>query len=203
MASVCVYHKINRNGSPFVYAGLELLDACDSKYATLIEYALQAAAALNVSVGPLHMELIWSEQGPVMIEAGARLHGGVAPQLFEECCAPHLLDLAVRAYLDLPITESIVERVQAGRIVFLINDHEVYFPGESLTFVSQLKSLSTYRGHKLFVSPGDQMRPTVDLATCPGIIWLVDTTEAAVAADAQQCHILRLNEVPKVNGACA
>ncbi|CAH2785900.1 MAG: hypothetical protein CBARDCOR_4009 [uncultured Caballeronia sp.] len=48
----------------------------------MTDYAKQAAAALNVSVGPLHMEIIVSPQGPVLVEAGARLHGGVSVSLF-------------------------------------------------------------------------------------------------------------------------
>ncbi|WP_375591773.1 ATP-grasp domain-containing protein [Chitiniphilus eburneus] len=190
VASVCVYDKVACNGAPFVYAGLEALDPHDPQYAPLLSYARRAAAALGVVAGPLHMELIWSDDGPVMIEAGARMHGGVAPALFNDCYSPNLLDLAVDAYLGKPIDTLLAERRQFGRIVFLIGRKEGIYPGPSPVYEANLRQLPSYRGHRIFVSQGERMVPTVDLASCPGIVWLASRIPEQLDIDDKSCRTL-------------
>ncbi|MBM3116247.1 ATP-grasp domain-containing protein [Jeongeupia naejangsanensis] len=190
VASVCVYEKIESNGSRFVYAGLEVLDPRDPEYAPLLDYARQAAAALKLQLGPLHMELIWSDEGPVMIEAGARMHGGVAPALFNDCYSPNLLDLAVDASLGRAIETAEVQRQQHGRIVFLITRQKGIHPGPVAADQAALRQLRSYRGHRAFVSQGEPVVPTVDLATCPGIVWLASPDPAQLARDDTHCRTL-------------
>jgi biotin carboxylase len=193
VASVCRYRKETRNGSSFVYAGLDALDPHDPQLARLIDYALHAARALGLHVGPLHMELLDSPDGPVMIEAGARLHGGVAPELFRDCYQPHLLELSVDAYLGKPLSAMRSRLTEHGHIVFLANDTSATFAGASEAFLSRLRGLRTYRGHKLFVTEGDTLPTTVDLATCPGIVWLVGEDMQQIEADARSCRSLILD----------
>ncbi|WP_036665579.1 ATP-grasp domain-containing protein [Paludibacterium yongneupense] len=194
VASLSVYRKIARNGSAFVYAGLEVLDAERAEYAELIEYARQAAHALGMRQGPVHMELILSAKGPVMIEAGARLHGGVAPSLFKDCHAPDLVSLAIDAYLGVPIQTRVSCLAQAGHILFLINDRMQIFSGESRRLTDALHALPSYRGHRLFVAPGDTLAPTVDLASCPGIVWLAHPSQETLRDDVRRCETLQLVE---------
>ncbi|GAA5786832.1 ATP-grasp domain-containing protein [Chitiniphilus shinanonensis] len=190
VASVCVYDKVECNGARFVYAGLEALDPHDARYAPLLDYAREAAAALQLTVGPLHMELIWSDDGPVMIEAGARMHGGVAPALFGDCYSPNLLELAVDAYLGRPIDKLEAQRRQYGRIVFLIGRREGIYPGPSPVYEANLRQLPSYRGHRIFISQGERMVPTVDLATCPGIVWLASPIPEQLDIDDKSCRTL-------------
>lgn len=190
VASVCSYNKVECNGSRFVYAGLEVLDPQDPQFTSLLDYARQAAAALRLRVGPLHMELIWSEGGPVMIEAGARMHGGVAPALFNDCYSPNLLDLAVSASLGWTIDTHLVQRRQHGRIVFLIAREKGMHPGLLPEVAARLQQLRSYRGHRAFITQGEPIVPTVDLATCPGIVWLASPDPKQLADDDKYCRTL-------------
>ncbi|KMQ80557.1 hypothetical protein BPMI_04746 [Candidatus Burkholderia pumila] len=52
VASVCRYRKETRNGSNFVYAGLDALDPHASRHADLIDYTVRAARSLGVRLGP-------------------------------------------------------------------------------------------------------------------------------------------------------
>lgn len=188
VASLCRYDKIKRNGSQFVYAGLDILDPADPAYRPLIDYACKSAVALDLAVGPLHMELIWSATGPVMIEAGARMHGGIAPALFKDCYAPNLLDLSVDAYVGKKIDTRYAEQTCHGRIVFLYNDTERPYTENSSGFGDALHTLESYRGHKIFVAPGDLIPKTIDLATCPGIVWFASDSTATLRADEALCR---------------
>lgn len=182
VASLCKYSKGEHNGARFVYQGLEVLDPEAEAYQELIEYAKACTQALDIQFGPVHMELILSDEGPVMIEAGARLHGGVAPSLFMECYAPDLLGMAVDLYTGLKPKAAPSKKIRDGRIVFLINRVAGATLQIDLTKVGQLKALNAYKGHKLFV--GDEPLPlTIDLATCPGIVWLAHEQVARINAD--------------------
>ena len=199
IASVCSYRKEARNGSNFVYVGLDVLDPHDPCHAALTDYAIRAARVLGLRVGPLHMELFASADGPVMIEAGARLHGGVAPELFRDCYAPHLLDLAVNAHLGGTVPTAPAQRVRHGQIVFLVNDQPCRFAGSGEDFLARLRALPSYRGHKLFVAEGDRIPCTVDLATCPGIVWLAGQDVQQIESDASACRALRLEQIPALS----
>lgn len=174
IASVCKYTKIHRNGSMFVYESLDTLDPGDSALQPLIDYARTAAAALGIRVGPIHMEIIWSEDGPVMIEAGARLHGGIAPQLFQKVYQPDLLSLAVECYLGHTPPEGTQAALQIshGTIGFFCADEQRPFEEPSDAELSSVKQDLSYGGHKYFISPGTTTPVTIDFATCPGLFWL-------------------------------
>lgn len=173
IASVCKYSKIHKNGSMFVYESLDTLDPQDPALQPLTDYARQAAAALSIQVGPIHMEIIWSAAGPVMIEAGGRLHGGIAPLLFQEVYQPGLLSLSVDAYLGRQRPQAdAVSQTSHGRVGFFCSDTSRTFEGPSAQAVQSAVADEAYRGHRYFISPGDTTPITVDFATCPGLFWL-------------------------------
>lgn len=53
---------------------------------SIAELAIQAAKAVGVSVGPAHAEIIVTDEGPKMVEIGARMGGG--------CITTHLVPLS-------------------------------------------------------------------------------------------------------------
>lgn len=173
VASVCKYTKVNKNGSRFVYESLDTLDPRSPDVQPLIDYARQAAAALSIRIGPIHMEIIWSDAGPVMIEAGGRLHGGIAPQLFQQVYQPDLLSLSVDCYLGRsPTPAEEVSQISRGRIGFFCSHEKRTFNTPSSTVLHSVAQDVAYCGHKYFISPGDTTPVTIDFATCPGLFWL-------------------------------
>jgi len=64
VGSVCRVHKVEKNNSRFVCDSVDLLDRRDAELTSLIEYVQEAAGALGVVLGPIHMELIWDRNGP-------------------------------------------------------------------------------------------------------------------------------------------
>ncbi len=173
IASVCKYTKIQKNGSMFVYESLDTLDPQTADLQPLIDYARQAAAALSIQVGPIHMEIIWSDAGPVMIEAGGRLHGGIAPQLFQQVYQPDLLSLSIDCYLGRPRPQAdAVSQTSHGRIGFFCSDESRPFNAPSPQAVQSAVADEAYCGHRYFIRTGDTTPVTIDLATCPGLFWL-------------------------------
>lgn len=173
IASVCKYTKIQKNGSMFVYESLDTLDPQAAELQPLTDYARQAAAALGVQVGPIHMEIIWSDAGPVMIEAGGRLHGGIAPLLFQQVYHPDLLSLSIDSYLGHPRSQAdAVSQISHGRIGFFCSDERRTFDSPSSQAIQSAQADEAYCGHRYFISAGDTTPVTIDFATCPGLFWL-------------------------------
>lgn len=59
-----------------------------------------ALDALEIKYGPAHCELIWSDDGPVIVEVGARLNGGNNPLLSQICGGSSQIDLTLDAFLE-------------------------------------------------------------------------------------------------------
>jgi hypothetical protein len=171
VASVCQCHKAERNGSRFVCESVNLLDPQDPELHDLIEYSKKAARALGVVFGPIHMELIWGCDGPVMIEAGARLPGAGLPSLYSRVYKPDLLSAAVCTYLDIaiPLHSS---RESLGRVVCLVSEVEREFSGLKNADLKRLRMLESYWAHKLYIQERGMLVRTIDFATCPGVVFL-------------------------------
>lgn len=179
IASACRVHKVEMNGSRFVCDFVDILDPQDAEFGDLIEYAREAGRALDVISGPIHMELIWGSDGPVMIEAGPRPPGAGLPSLYSEVYEPDLLSAAVCSYLGKPITypgtvvpASSARRKRFGRAVCLISETEHKFLALEDSDLKRLRTLTSYCGHKLYVKQHGTLVRTIDFATCPGVIFL-------------------------------
>ena len=183
IASVYRYRKTTMNGSRFVCLAADLLDPHDTSLEPLFSYAKRACRALGVTVGPVHMELMWDAAGPVMIEAGARPAGAGVPTLSAEVYDHNLIEVAARSYLGLPLHGSRTRMRRSGRIVLLASHNDNVFAGLAEHELEQLSRLASYRGHKFYVQPGETLSRTIDLATCPGVIFLAHEDNGVLDKD--------------------
>lgn len=181
IASVCKYKKITLNNSDFVYDSLIVMDPKNVMVSALIEYAKKASRALDVKVGPVHMELMMdtNSNDVVMIEAGARMHGGIAPLLFENCYSKGLVEMSVDSYLNRGEFKD-VELVENGRISFLSAEEEGIAKELSDSEMNSLRAIEGFKGVKLFYKKGDKVSKTVDLNTCLGIIYFSHTSASVI-----------------------
>jgi biotin carboxylase len=82
------------------YDGMELLPARGEVQQQLFEAACRGLDALQIRNGPGHSELFWGESGPLLLEIGARMHGGENPMLAARCGAGSQIERTVRAFAD-------------------------------------------------------------------------------------------------------
>jgi biotin carboxylase len=83
-----------------VYDVEKLLPFDGEDQAQLVEYTLRVLDVLRITHGPAHTEIMMTREGPVLIEIGARLMGGVNPSAFEACLGTNLVRLTADAYLS-------------------------------------------------------------------------------------------------------
>jgi hypothetical protein len=94
------YQKPPATESFIGYDAMELMPARGDVQERLLDATRRGLDALEIRLGPAHSELIWSDAGPVLIEIGARLHGGENPRLAGQCGALSQIEETVRAYTD-------------------------------------------------------------------------------------------------------
>ncbi|MEA2764338.1 MAG: hypothetical protein QOK07_742 [Gemmatimonadaceae bacterium] len=110
-----------------VFDTKELLPADGVLQRQLFEYVAGVLDALDIRYGPAHCEVKVDDEGPVLIEMGARLHGGPkAHQMSRAAAGSSQFDLMVQAYLDPLGFLAAVENpraVQRTAVMLLLRPH--------------------------------------------------------------------------------
>jgi hypothetical protein len=173
-----------RAGANFIYDYEELLPRHGEQQDQVVPYVESVLDALGIRFGPAHTEVMLTETGPVLVESGARMHGSVPDEIVDRCTPSHQT-LTAEAYLE---PRSVARRaarpyeLMAGAYcVMLISQHEGRIVAD--TGMREIEALPSFAGTISMLSPGDQLKKTVDLFSCPGIIYLVDPDRAQLKAD--------------------
>jgi ATP-grasp domain len=173
-----------RAGANFIYDYEELLPRHGEQQDQVVPYVESVLDALGIRFGPAHTEVILTETGPVLVESGARMHGSVPDEIVDRCTPSHQT-LTAEAYLD---RESVARRalrpyaLAAGAYcVMLISQHEGRIVNDA--GMREIEALPSFAGTISMLGPGDQLKKTVDLFSCPGIIYLVDPDREQLKTD--------------------
>lgn len=175
----------------FVYDYEELLPRHGPQQDRMVPYVEKVLDALGIRFGPAHTEAMLTEDGPVLVESGARLHGSIREDVIDECTPSHVT-VTVDAYLN---PASVVRRAArpyeleaASYCVMLISRHEGRIVGADR--LREIEALPTFAGWISMLGPGDELKRTVDLFTCPGMIYLVDPDRERLRADYERLREL-------------
>ena len=112
-------------------------------------------------------------------------HARLGPRRVIDRCTPSHPTLIAKAYLD---PKSVARRaaqpyeLAAGaHCVMLISQHEGRIVADA--GMREIEALPTFAGTISMLGPGDELKKTVDLFSCPGIIYLVDPDRERLKAD--------------------
>lgn len=173
-----------RRGANFIYDYEELLPRHGEQQDQVVPYVEAVLDALGIRFGPAHTEVMLTETGPVLVESGARMHGSVPDEIVDRCTPSHQT-LTAEACLD---PHSVARRARqsyelaAGAYcVMLISRHEGRIVDDA--GMREIEALPSFAGTISMLGPGDQLKKTVDLFSCPGIIYLVDPDRERLKAD--------------------
>jgi hypothetical protein len=175
----------------FVYDYEELLPRHGPQQDRMVTYVEKVLDALGIRYGPAHTEAMLTEDGPVLVESGARLHGSVRDDVIDRCTPSHVT-VTADAYLD---PASVARRAAApyeldaaSYCVMLISRHEGRIVGAER--LREIEALPTFAGWIAMLGPGDELKRTVDLFTCPGMIYLVDPDRERLQSDYERLREL-------------
>lgn len=182
--SECWRDNKRRLGDAFVYDYEELLDPRGEQQDQVIPYVHSVLDALGIKYGPAHTEVMLTDTGPVLVECGARMHGSVRDDVIDRCTPSHVT-VTVDAYLD---PASVERRAATGYslqaasyCVMLISHQEGRIVAEA--GMREVEQLESFAGTISMAQPGDTITPTVDLFSCPGIIYLIHPDRTVLQRD--------------------
>jgi hypothetical protein len=174
-----------------VYDYEELLDRHGPKQDEVAPYVEAVLDALGIRFGPAHTEVMLTAEGPVLVESGARMHGSVRDDVIDRCTASHPT-VTAEAYLD---PGSVARRAarpyelrEAAYCVMLISQHEGRIV--STAGLEEIERLPTFAGSIAMLEPGQQLQRTVDLFSCPGMLYLLDPDRARLHTDYERLREL-------------
>jgi hypothetical protein len=173
-----------RLGANFIYDYEELLPRHGEQQDRVVPYVETVLDALGIRFGPAHTEVMLTGTGPVLVESGARMHGSVPDGVVDRCTPSHQA-LTAEAYLE---PESVARRaaqpyeLAAGAYcVMLISQHEGLIVDDA--GMREIEALPSFAGTINMLKPGNRLKRTVDLFSCPGFIYLIDPDRERLNAD--------------------
>ncbi len=173
---------------------LELLPFSQSLQRRLFPYVASVLDALEIKYGPAHCEVMLTDDGPLIVEIGARLNGGNNPMFSRYCGGKSQIDLTLDAYLDPnhflgQLAENYTLSKGAMR-VFLTPRQQGRL--KSLSGLEQIERLESL--HEMYVS-AKVGRP---LSRIAGWVVLVHDDRAVIHRDLQQIRRLEMSGLYQV-----
>jgi hypothetical protein len=188
------YDKRDSHGERNLYYESIKLSSHEDPFPAIAEYAAHIVTALDLRRSPIHMEVKVDDDGPCLIEIGARFAGGNQPVLASKLHRHSLFELAACHYLDdLRISPLDVdyERYDALSSRILSGIQEVEIPRiEAVVGIPEVERLPSFAGLGMLRKPGMRAPVSRDVTTKAWEIYLLHPDEGQVAADAQAARDL-------------
>ncbi len=200
------YDKHAVNDAPFVYFSVRLCNATSAKHKRMMAYVSQCLDALQIRQGPSHAEVMWvrapenqhasamisndatdTREFPCLVEVGARCHGngGYFLPCVNHCLGYNQVCVTVDSYFDPsaflalpPVPGSL--KAHSVEVSLVSYDHGIVIAMPGLDVI---ESLASFYCKYMTVQVGSVLRPTVDVFTKPGSVWLLHEREDVVEAD--------------------
>lgn len=179
------YHKALVAGTVPMYDHEEPVPPGDPAVARVTAYALAVLDALEIRNGAAHTEVMLTERGPVLVECAARPGGAHAPEVVSRCLGTNQIDLLARV-IARPgeLADGTLPRYRIRtplRYVSLISQVHGTMPDAGR--LAAVRALPSFTEVVLGGPAGSPVRPTVDLSSSPGYVYLSAPDAAQVEAD--------------------
>ncbi|MCE1180078.1 MAG: ATP-grasp domain-containing protein [Micrococcales bacterium] len=162
-----------------------LLGSDDRHFQPLIDYTDEVLTALGVTDGAAHTEIRMQGEEPVLIESGARLAGASDMPAHRAATGTNPVELLVDRYADPAAFRARLHEPPLRRRH--VSAVALQCPRPSTATVAGLDALhalpTAFGGPALELRAGARLRPTVDLYSVPGILYLVGADAASVDRD--------------------
>ena len=183
------YDKRLANGSQFVYFGMDPVDPTSRIGQAVIQYTRHAIDAIKIKNGATHSEVMFTKDGPCLVEVNCRCHGGNGtwmPLASMLTGGYNMVTASIDAYLDPKAWDKIPPIPKypfqgSGKNVMFVSYCEGTVSGTPGYDI--IKALPSFSSCNADIKPGDTITKTVDLFGCTGQAILAHTDPEVVAAD--------------------
>jgi hypothetical protein len=182
------YHKTLLPSGKRIYDRDVLMAPDAAPVPQLISYIDAVLAALDIRNGSAHAEVMMTPRGPALVEIGARMNGNMNPDFHGVCLGHNQADLTALAYLrPEEFRDRYAGRVYRKRQEAVVCNTRTVLDGEvaavDRAVVARIEALPSVRTVAVKLSPGDRIRPTVDLLSSPLRVFMTAPTEDEIMAD--------------------
>jgi len=151
----------------------------------IADCAAQAAGALGLSDGPIHVELRINDAGPWLIELAARSIGGLCSRTLSFGTGMSLEEIIVRHALGWPIASLERERPAAGVMMIPIPRGGILGPVNGLEGARAVPGIEEVT---ISMHPGQRIVPLPEGGAYLGFIFSRAATPAEAEAALRQAH---------------
>lgn len=187
VTEVVKYTKRVLETGSIVYDIDQLLACTDAPYAELVAYTRKVVKCLGIRNGPSHAEVMYTEDGPKLVEIAARTDGILRPGVSALTTGLGQIDacaLSITRPLEfeqlLACNQDYVLSRHTYNVCLINHSEGVFCTG---AFVQQLRSLASFFEVVFYVENGQRIAPTRDVFSQPGTVYLVHTDLAQIEAD--------------------
>ncbi len=176
-------------GSPVILSGIQVDLQKFPELADILMYLGHVSEALGLTVGPAHAEVKWTDDGPVLIELGARLCGVRMPEMWQRFAGFDGYSTTLRQFLgekvDIPDRVPFDCTVAIGLCPYLGNE-----AGEvmSILGVDEVRKLPSFVDWTPNIRPGQHIGQTRDLANNLGMVHLAGKDREQLMRDLAFVH---------------
>jgi len=181
--------KVTCDGN-VLYDSIYNEDCTAPHHVELCNYGRGIAKAIGVLYGPVHLEVMQTHDGPVMVEVGARISGGRKCVLAAKMVPgwdPHSALIDVFSGAPVSIPKSFQPQKHAAHL--FINSETNGFL-RKISGEDELKLLLSYEYHLIRCAVGKQVVPTTDIVTCLGFVWFLHDDMAQIMIDLEKARLL-------------
>ncbi|MGB5259093.1 MAG: ATP-grasp domain-containing protein [Gammaproteobacteria bacterium] len=161
------------------YDAMTLLPYAGERQEVLQSYACKVLDALEINVGPAHCELMWVDGEPVLVEAAARLSGGIGALLSGICGGICQVDETVSILLEPErFLATLNEKpcLQRRAVILFLVPHR---RGRLIRIrgLDALRQLPTLHSASVGAQPGDMLKRVA------GVVTLIDEDVQSIERD--------------------
>ncbi|MFH9398646.1 ATP-grasp domain-containing protein [Streptomyces sp. NPDC017638] len=160
LVDVCAYGKVDNGPHMAVYDTMRWLPPDDPAVAVLAEYVFGVLDAVGVRFGSAHVEVMGTADGPLLIELGARPHGGGQPRFNRNATGDSQIDRTVRWLTGGELPQS-YELLTHQMCVFHMARRSGTVRGTAV--LDEIRTLPSHHFSVRNLSDGDRVPVTKDL----------------------------------------
>lgn len=182
VCAVWRYNKIISKEGNITYRSMELEEPDSLASIILIPYASAVLDAVGIENGASHQEIMVISNRPVLVEVGARIHGGAGGYIGAEATKHSITDVMADTLLGRTIFDGYVNNKRkfstngkTVKEVFLISNESGVVKASSINH--ELSKLASFFSLKKPIEQGEVIEKTINLRTSPTSILLVGPKE--------------------------
>ncbi len=161
VASICRYNKVDNGPFMAVYDTMDWMPPGFAGADALRDHAFAVLDAVGMRYGTSHVEVMLTENGPRLVEIGARPHGGGHPHFCRHATGDSQVDRIARSFAEGRPCDDGYELGTNLTIVFLLCREGGVVTNRAA--LDRIADLPSHHVSRIAIEQGDVLVPTKDL----------------------------------------